>query len=52
MSDRYAAVEAAWAAPDRLQQRNHGTPLDIVTGRMLTDLAQGVALMVVKVGWL
>src|SRR5258707_15211582 len=37
---------------DCLQQRQHGTPLDVVARRMLEDLAQRVALMVTEVRWL
>jgi hypothetical protein len=34
---------------DRLQQRDHGMPLDVVAHGMLEDLAQRVAVMVVEV---
>jgi hypothetical protein len=34
---------------DRLQQRDYGMPLDVMTHRMLEDLAQCVAVMVVEV---
>jgi hypothetical protein len=34
---------------DRLQQRDHGTPLDVTARRMLKDLAQCVAVIIVEV---
>jgi hypothetical protein len=37
---------------DRLQQRLHGMPFDVVAHRMLEDLPQRVAVMAAQVLWL
>ena len=48
-TDHVFAIVARLDGSYGLQQGHHRPPLDVVTGRMLEDLQQRVAVMVVEV---